>query len=127
MVTPELSRCGFLGAGLALVASPAVVRAESLMRIVVPPDWRSFVREIRQYDVIDDEYFVRWDVLARGQLLHVTARAYAESFVPEGLPHLRAPAIECLGNELAMRNVSPYELRHLEPPANAVRPKRGIR
>ena len=118
MLTPEFSRRGFLGAGLALIAAPAVVRAESLMRIVAPPDWRGFVREIRQYDAIDDEYFVRWDVMARGHLLHVTARAYAESLVPEGLPLLRAPAIECLGNELAVRNVSPYELQRLPLPAS---------
>ena len=74
--TPELSRRGFLGAGLALIAAPAVVRAESLMRVVAPPDWRGFVRELRQYDPVNDEWALRWDVRFRGQQFHATARAY---------------------------------------------------
>ena len=79
MLTPKLSRRGFLGVGLALVAAPAIVRAESLMRIVVPPDWRDFVRVLYGYNSYEDEWVLRYDIRAGGQLCWGRARIMSSS------------------------------------------------
>lgn len=89
-----ISRRSFLSGILAACAAPAIVRADSLMRIVpmettvIPAGWApgywmtkdelaalypppeidltGMVREMSQYDIYRDETITRWDVLGIG-------------------------------------------------------------
>lgn len=68
----NVTRRGFMGALLALGAAPALVKAESLMRIarptqglILPLGLAGVVREIRTYDVHTDRFLTRWDVVGR--------------------------------------------------------------
>lgn len=73
-----MNRRGFLGSILALGAAPAIVRADSLMRIVpvqstilLPGAWR----ELSQYDIRVDAMIHRFDVACeiQGQITQLTA------------------------------------------------------
>lgn len=76
-----MNRRGFLGSILALAAAPAIVRADSLMRIVpmetivyrrpipfllTPEYLRQFVRRTEAYDVRRDQKIIRLDVMHDG-------------------------------------------------------------
>lgn len=127
--TPDLSRRGFLGAGLALVAAPAIVRAESLMRIVAPPDWRDFVREVYAYNIFEDEFVLRYDIKAGGQQWHVDGRLrpVLSPGPNHALERFKAPALACLSNILIENNVSPYSLERLPLPRGFSWAKTGVR
>lgn len=64
-----MTRRGFLGTILAASAAPALVRADSLMKIITPAQglilplgMTGAVREIRCYEVNRDAFITRWDV-----------------------------------------------------------------
>ena len=69
-----MNRRGFLGSILALSAAPAIVRADSLMRVVPvnllvagPAGFPAgTVRELMVNDVATDDLIYRYDVLGRG-------------------------------------------------------------
>jgi len=67
-----MNRRGFLGSILALAAAPAIVRADSLMRIVprefagidlsAAPSMAGLIRATRQYDIARDVIVERLDI-----------------------------------------------------------------
>jgi hypothetical protein len=79
-----MNRRGFLGSILVACAAPAIVRADSLMRIVpmetlvsvgaddvfktlteLDAPWLGAVRELCQYEITRDEFIRRWDVMVK--------------------------------------------------------------
>ena len=129
MLTPEFSRRGFLGAGLALIAAPAIVRAESLMRIVAPPDWRDFVRKVYAWDIEESEFALRYDIRAGGQQWHVDGRVrpvLAGNPNPE-LERFKEPALACLRDIMISNNISSYSMERLPLPRGFSWAKNGVR
>ena len=63
-----MNRRGFLGSILELGAAPAIVRADSLMRIVprgalvLPPIVSGMVRRVWAYDIDTDRFLFQWSI-----------------------------------------------------------------
>jgi len=66
MIGPS-SRRGFIASGLALLAMPAVVRAEGLMKVaptsVILPEYKFDRRVLVDYHIVSDSLMVRVDVV----------------------------------------------------------------
>lgn len=108
-----MNRRGFLGTILAACAAPAIVRADSLMkiarpseRLILPGDagFLGAVREITAYDITRDTFMTRWDVAGRvnGEpvQIHVAMESYpVQAFVsgaddPQPMMQRRTSACE---------------------------------
>ena len=95
----ELTRRGFLGACLAMAAAPAIVRADSMMRImnptqglILPLAMTGAVREIRMYDVRRDSYLTRWDVAGDAHGAQVQIHVCMEESNSAGEAYVSDPA-----------------------------------
>jgi hypothetical protein len=103
-----VNRRGFLGSILALGAAPAIVRADSLMRIlpmerlvlsplgILMPT--GAMREMWAYDIVTDDMIRRFDVIVRDatgakQQLHVSVRG-------DDAERDRAPALASLRSHI---------------------------
>lgn len=109
-----MNRRGFLGSMLALAAAPAIVRAQSIMRIanptrgmVIPLGLAGVVREIRAYDLRSDRFMLRWDIVgvnASGilQQIHVGAE---ESGAPENMRAMQGRPLYVFGAEAGIAHL----------------------
>lgn len=121
-----MNRRGFMGAILAACAAPAIVRADSLMRLAAPeifvvsPSsgllvpkadvlWEGAIRECHQYEALRDEHLWRWDVVASGGLLGTLEQVHVMAKVMPGedVERARAPALTVLRDNLKARGLKP--------------------
>lgn len=115
-----MNRRGFLGSVLALGAAPAIVRADSLMRIV--PRDASFlykrpapfeflpgvVRQVGVLDIARDQLIYRLDVRGANRIGE-DVQVFAEFRLPKGavLDEARKPALAALRDRIQIEGVIP--------------------
>ena len=118
-----MNRRGFLGSILVALTAPAIIRADSLMRVVptktliLPASLTGggFVRETVAYDIINDMVLVRLDVLVRENGIldqyGVDSQYYFSEFKKDD-PKRNDAALEVLENSI--RNLTPVRGLSLE-------------
>jgi hypothetical protein len=120
-----MTRRSFMASILALTTAPAIVRASSLMPVYVPFDWTKYVREVVQYQINDDSFAVRHDILVPGWgQFHVDTKLdYSRGFNlidnathDNLLAHHRHVALCVLEDKMRHENISPRRLVKLPLP-----------
>lgn len=135
-LTPELTRRGFigaLGASLALVGAPAIVRASSLIPVLAARRLEDYVREVWAYDINNDGYRLRFDLavgdhqLTGPSLFIAASYGWRPAAMSEALvSRFRQQASAAFRSHMREQNLSSRLLRHLPLPEGVYLARRGI-
>lgn len=111
-----MNRRGFLATMFAACAAPAIVKAANIMPIfmrreggLLAPVFGDFVREVSAYDITNDWFFTRFDILYGHTQFHVAARINSKDEISE----LRTTAHSFMYNKMIADGKSVSDLKLL--------------